>query len=122
MRIKSVLSVGFLVTVLFLAAGIASCSNPDERSMDTFFPAFDNPLPTSPVGLVITDPVFRQIEPDPLTTEAYKAAALKPMTSADLWGYFNNASQRIAERKEKIRTSFGLCFGSRFLFTSQGNQ
>ncbi len=95
MRMKTVLSLGFLLIVLILAAGIASCSNPDERPMDGFYGGFPNPLPKSAVGLIVTDPVFRQVEPDPLIEEAYLAANLQPLTSSDLWGYFTNATQRI---------------------------
>jgi len=95
MKAKKALSWGLLIIVLSLAAGIASCSNADERPTDTFFPMFPNPLPKSPVGLIITDPVFRQVEPDPLTTESYKAANLDIMTSADMWAYFAGATQRI---------------------------
>ena len=95
MRIKTVLSLGLLSMMIFLAMGISSCSNPDERPYDTFFPAFSNPLPKSPAGLIVTDPVFRQVEPDPLIEEAYLCADLNLLTSNDLWGYFTNATQRI---------------------------
>ncbi len=95
MTLKRIIAWGFLTGLLFLAAGLASCSNPDERPLDTFFPAFPNPLPRSPVGLVITDPAFRQVDPDPLIRENYLAADLVPMTASQLWAYFTNASQRI---------------------------
>jgi len=95
MRIKTVLSIGLLAVILAIAAGAASCSNPDDGPTGSIFPPFTNPLPASVIGLVITDPVFRQVEPDPLIYDAYRAADLYPMTSADLWGMFNNASQRI---------------------------
>jgi len=95
MKVKTIISWGSLLAVLFLAAGIASCSNADQRPLDTFYPAFPNPLPRSPVGLIVTDPVFRQVEPDPLIEESYKAADLTIMTSSDLWDFFKNASQRI---------------------------
>jgi len=95
MRIKSIFSLGLLFLVVILAAGVVSCSNADELPLDTFFPTFNNPLPRSPVGLVITDPVFRQVDPDPLITEAYRAAGLEIMTRAQLWGYFTSAASRI---------------------------
>jgi hypothetical protein len=95
MRFKSIISWGILLSVIFLAAGIASCSNPDERPTDTFFPPFVDPLAKSPVGLVITDPIFRQVEPDPLVNEQYRAAVLNPLTSTDLWNHFTGATQSI---------------------------
>jgi hypothetical protein len=95
MRINTILSFGFLLTVVILAAGIASCSNPDERPLDTFFPSFNNPLSVSPVGLVISDPVFRQVDPDPLIREAYRAAGLTPLTRADMWNIFKDATHSI---------------------------
>jgi hypothetical protein len=95
MRIKSILSWGFLFAVIIMAAGIASCSNPDQRPRDTFFAAFPDPLQISPVGVVFTDPVFRVVEPDSLIEEQYLAANLHPMTSSDMWGYFTGATQSI---------------------------
>jgi len=95
MKIKTFLCWATFLTALFLAAGLASCSNPDERPLDTFFPAFPNPLPRSPVGVVFSDPVFRQVEPDPLIRESYLAADLQIMTSQDMWDIFLGASQRI---------------------------
>ena len=95
MKIKTILSWGTFLAALFLAAGIASCSNPDERPLDTFFPAFPNPLPRSPVGVVFSDPVFRQVEPDPLIRESYLAADLQILTTQNLWDIFNGATQRV---------------------------
>jgi hypothetical protein len=63
--------------------------------MNTWFPILPTPLAKSPVGLIITDPVFRQKEPDPLLREGYLAADLTPLTSTDLWNYFTGASTRI---------------------------
>jgi len=92
MKIRTVLAVTFFFIFLGAVALIASCSNPDERPMDTVFPMLPHPLAKSPVGLIITDPVFRQREPDPWIEEAYESAAITPMTSADLWNYFNSAT------------------------------
>ena len=95
MSIKSILSWGFLLVVAFMAAGIASCSNADERPIDGYFYPFTDPLQKSPVGVIFTDPVFRVVEPDALIREQHRAANLVPMTSSDLWGYFTGATQSI---------------------------
>lgn len=95
MRIKSLIGWGFLLTVMLLTAGFASCSNPDERPVDTFILPFRDPLQASPVGVIFTDPVFRVVEPDPVIEEQYLCANLHPMTSAQLWGYFTGATQSI---------------------------
>jgi len=95
MRTKIIFSTGLLFITIILAAGVVSCSNPDQVPQGGIIPSFEKPMPPSPIGLVITDPVFRQIEPDPLVRETYKAANLTPMTSDDLWAYFTSASQRI---------------------------
>lgn len=95
MRIRTILTIGLFTAVLIIVAGMVSCSNPDERPTDTWFEMFPKPLPESPIGLVITDPVFRQKEPDPLIEQSYLAAAIKIRTSKDLWNYFTSASKRI---------------------------
>jgi hypothetical protein len=95
MSIRRLLALGAFIVVLLLAAVLASCSNPDQRPMDGWYPMIPTPLAKSPVGLVITDPVFRQKEPDPLIEEGYKAADLTIMTSSDLWNYFAGAANRI---------------------------
>ena len=96
MRIKNIPALGFALIALIIAGAIGiSCSNPDQRPLDTIFAPFPTPLAKSPVGLIISDPVFRQREPDPLIAERYKAAALTAMTTSDLWNYFTGAASRI---------------------------
>jgi hypothetical protein len=85
----------FAFVTLVLMAGLASCSNPDQRPMDGVFTPFQDPLPKSPVGFIVSDPVFRSRQPDALIKEYYDAAALTPLTTDDLWGYFTGASSRI---------------------------
>ena len=95
MRTNTLISLSSMLVTLVLVAGIASCSNADERPMDGIFAMFTDPLPPSPIGLIISDPVFRQNQPDPVIEEAYHAAALYPLTTNDLWNYFSGASKRI---------------------------
>jgi hypothetical protein len=88
MRVRTIVTLGFFIIVLLLATVLASCSNADQRPMDSIFGMLPHPLATSPVGLVITDPVFRQQEPDPLIKNYYEAAALEPLTSEYMWNCF----------------------------------
>lgn len=95
MRIITILSWAFVAVMLVMVVGLASCSNPDERPMDTIFEQTTDPLPKSPIGFIVSDPAFRQMQPDPLIEEQYQAAALTPMTTHDLWNFFSNATTRV---------------------------
>ncbi|MFH1677154.1 MAG: phospholipase D-like domain-containing protein [bacterium] len=96
MRNSTIQALMILILMLLLGIiGLASCSNPDERPMDNLFLNSQDPLPASPVGLVISDPQFRVVEPDPLINESYKATAITMQTTQEMWGMFLNATKRI---------------------------
>ncbi|HEX9745669.1 MAG TPA: phospholipase D-like domain-containing protein [bacterium] len=96
MRIKNIITWGLVLATFLIVGGIAaSCSNPDQRPLGGIFPPFDFPLTKSPVGLIISDPVFRQVQPDPLIEERYEAANLTPLTTTNLWNYFSGAVSSI---------------------------